>query len=133
MLVEMITVEPLNRPPSDQPFCPFVERLSSFRGDFLYSVYTEILSACPLLGGLSFIGRLVLYWEVCPLLGGLSFIGRFVLYWEVCPLLSGLSFIGGLVLYWEVCPLSFSGCFTVSFLLYVFVVVAVSCYVAGSD
>ena len=32
----------------------FVERLSSFRGDFLQSVYTRVLSACPLLGGLSF-------------------------------------------------------------------------------
>ena len=33
-----------------------VERLSSFRGDFLYSVYTRVLLACPLLGGLSSFG-----------------------------------------------------------------------------
>ena len=31
----------------------FVERLSSFRHDFLYSVYTRVFLACPLLGGLS--------------------------------------------------------------------------------
>ena len=31
----------------------FVERLPSFRDDFLKSVYTRVLSACPLLGGLS--------------------------------------------------------------------------------
>ena len=43
------TVEPLKRP----AILSFVERLSSFRGDFLYSVYTRVLSACPLLGGLS--------------------------------------------------------------------------------
>ena len=34
----------------------FVERLSSFRGDFPWSVYKRVLLACPLLGGLSSFG-----------------------------------------------------------------------------
>ena len=46
----------------------FVERLSSFRGDFLYRVhvYTSVLLACPLLGGLSSFGH---FWDqpFCPL------------------------------------------------------------------
>ena len=38
-----------------------MERLSSFRGDFLSSVYTRVLSGCPLLEGLSSFGVHVLY------------------------------------------------------------------------
>ena len=43
----------LNRTPSGPAILSLVERLSSFRGDFLWSVYTRVLLACPLWGGLS--------------------------------------------------------------------------------
>ena len=43
----------LVRTPSGPGILSFVERLSSFRGDFLQS---GVLSACPLLGGLSSFG-----------------------------------------------------------------------------
>ena len=53
-----VTLEPLNKETLETSHFSFVYKLSSFRGAFLSSVYTRVLSACPLLGsfGVSFIG-----------------------------------------------------------------------------
>ena len=46
----------LIRTPLGAAILSFTDRLSSFRRDSLQSVYTRVLSACPLLGGLSSFG-----------------------------------------------------------------------------
>ena len=88
----------------------FVERLSSFRGYFVQSVYRVHL-VCPLLGGLSsfggyFVQSVYRVHLVCPLLGGLSSFGGYFVQsiyrvHLVCPLLGGLSSFGVHVLYWR--------------------------------
>ena len=59
----------LIRTPSGPAVLSFVERLSSFRSNFLYSAYTRVLSGCPLLGGLSSFG--------------VSFLGGFTVLWSL--------------------------------------------------
>ena len=59
--------------------CPLiVERLSSFRGDFLYSVYTRVLSACFLLGGLSSFGVSIIGGFTVHCVGGVIHLGFWV-------------------------------------------------------
>ena len=53
------TVKPLNKDTFGNSRFSFVERLSSFRGDFLLSVYTRVLLTRSLLGGLSSFGVLL--------------------------------------------------------------------------
>ncbi len=49
----LYTVEP---PHSGHSILSFIERLSSFGGYFVWSVYTRVLLVCPLFRGLSSFG-----------------------------------------------------------------------------
>ena len=59
--------------------CPLLGGLSSFRGVFLWSVYTRVVSsACPLLRGCP-LSEVISQECVYKSTFGLSFVGRFVL------------------------------------------------------